>query len=364
MVLCSCLWMILKRKVMQIQNRNGIPNQRSRRSQSSSSANPARISPYSESFLPQRNQIKEFTYQEIATATNNFSPESLIGQGRFSVVYKGRLARIGQSVTIKKLDPRGRQGEDEFHMELLMLVILCHENIVELFGYCFEHGQRILIYSYMGLRSLEDHIHYFTSEKEVLDWSTRMQVALGVAKGLEYLHNVADNPVIHSDLKTAHILLDHDFKPKISDFWFAKFGPIAVRTNHDATSVVGTNGYCAPEYTNSRELTLKSDIYSFGVVMLELITGLKPIGDSSLGPQRMLVERILPLFKEDNMREILDPKLIMESRGMEKAVRRALVLTFKCLREEANARPAISEVVHALDDLVKFVAKIDKKKRR
>lgn len=117
-----------------------------------------------------------------------------------------------------------------------------------------------------------------------------MQIALGVAKGLEYLHNVTKPPVIHSNLTTGHILLDHDFKPKITGFGLAKSGPIA----DIGTSVVGTKGYWAPEYVNSGELTLKSDIYSFGVVMLELITGREPIGDSSLGPQHMLVERVMP----------------------------------------------------------------------
>ncbi|KAL0717867.1 hypothetical protein Bca4012_067189 [Brassica carinata] len=344
--------MILKRKVMQLKpKQNGTPNQRSR-------SNPARVSPYPETPLPPWNRIKKFTYQEIATATNNFSPEFLIGQGGVGPVYKGRLERIGQIVTIKKLDPCGRQRESECLVEIIMLAVLCHENIVKLVGYCIEGSHLMAVYAYMPPRSLEDHIHYITSEKETLDWSTRMQIALGVAKGLEYLHNVTKPPVIHSNLTTGHILLDHDFKPKITGFGLAKSGPIF----DIGTSVVGTNGYWAPEYVNSGKLTLKSDIYSFGVVMLELITGREPIGNSSLGPQHMLVERTFPLFKDDNMRKILDPKLIIESRGMEEAVRKAIVLAFKCLREEPNARPTISEVVYILDELVKFMAKIDKKK--
>ncbi|CAN6969898.1 unnamed protein product [Brassica rapa subsp. trilocularis] len=360
MVLCSGLWMTLKRKVMQKPKRNGIPNQRSRREKASSSANPARVLPESEILHPWE-LFKEFTYQEIATATNDFSPESLIGQGRFGAVYKGRLERIGQNVTIKKFDPHGQEGNREFLLERVMLAILCHENIAQLFGYCVEGGRIILVYAHMHLRSLEDHIHYFTSEEKALDWSIRMQIAVGVAKGLKYLHCVTNPPVIHSDLKTAHILLDHDFKPKISGFGLAKFGPVADMRFHDSTSLV-TNGYWAPEYVNNGdELTLKYDIYSFGVVMLELITGCKPIEDSSLGPQRTLVERTLPLFKDDNMRKILDPKLIIENRGMEETVRKAVVLAFKCLREEPNARPTISQVVDALDDLVKFMA-IEKRK--
>ncbi|RID43402.1 hypothetical protein BRARA_I00266 [Brassica rapa] len=360
MVLCSGLWMTLKRKVMQKPKRNGIPNQRSRREKASFSANPARVLPESEILHPWE-LFKEFTYQEIATATNDFSPESLIGQGRFGAVYKGRLERIGQNVTIKKFDPHGQEGNREFLLERVMLAILCHENIAQLFGYCVEGGRIILVYAHMHLRSLEDHIHYFTSEEKALDWSIRMQIAVGVAKGLKYLHCVTNPPVIHSDLKTAHILLDHDFKPKISGFGLAKFGPVADMRFHDSTSLV-TNGYWAPEYVNNGdELTLKYDIYSFGVVMLELITGCKPIEDSSLGPQRTLVERTLPLFKDDNMRKILDPKLIIENRGMEETVRKAVVLAFKCLREEPNARPTISQVVDALDDLVKFMA-IEKRK--
>ncbi|KAL0855934.1 hypothetical protein Bca101_061087 [Brassica carinata] len=341
MVLCSCLSMILKRKVMQLKpKQNGTPNQRSRCNQALSSANPARVSPYPETPLPPWNRIKEFTYQEIATATNDFSPEFLIGQGGVGPVYKGRLERIGQIVTIKKLDPCGRQRESECLVEIIMLAVLCHENIVKLVGYCAEGSHLMVVYAYMPPRSLEDHIHYITSEKETLDWSTRMQIALGAAKGLEYLHNVTKPPVIHSNLTTGHILLDHDFKPKITGFGLAKSGPIV----DIGTSVVGTNGYWAPEYVNSGKLTLKSDIYSLELSCWSL----------SLDT--------FPLFKDDNMRKILDPKLIIESRGMEEAVRKAIVLAFKCLREEPNARPTISEVVYVLDDLVKFMAKIDKKK--
>ncbi|KAJ4901052.1 Serine/threonine-protein kinase CDG1 [Raphanus sativus] len=343
----------------------GVSDHNSRPDQpSSSAANAARASLDSGTQQDPSKPTQCFTYRELATATNNFRLESMIGRGGFGSVFKGMLEfPPGQfkNVAVKKLDTTSHQGDKEFLVEVLMLSLLRHEHLVTLFGYCAEGDQRLLVYEYMPLGSVEDHIHGYGSVEEVLDLSTRMQIALGSAKGLAYLHNVAQPPVIYRDLKTANILLDHGYKPKLSDFGLAKFGPSG-DMSHVSTRVMGTHGYCAPEYASTGKLTMKSDIYSFGVVMLELITGRKPIGDSCLGARRLLVNWALPLFREQDIRKIADPMLSIESHYyMEEAVGRALELAYMCLREDANARPTVKEVVVALDNIVRFIARKKKK---
>ncbi|KAF8108157.1 hypothetical protein N665_0114s0047 [Sinapis alba] len=364
MVCCSCFGPRRKRDVVKNPKLKGVSDHNSRPDQPSSANPTARASLDSETQQDPSKQTQCFTYRELATATNNFRLESMIGRGGFGSVYKGKLEfPPGQlkNVAVKMLDTTGRQGDKEFLVEVLMLSLLRHEHLVTLFGYCAEGDQRLLVYDYMPFGSVEDHIHGFGSVEEVLDLSTRMQIALGSAKGLAYLHNVAQPPVIYRDLKTANILLDHGYKAKLSDFGLAKFGPSG-DMSHVSTRVMGTHGYCAPEYARTGKLTMKSDIYSFGVVMLELITGRKPIGDSCMGSKRMLVNWVLPLFRDQEIRKIADPMLSIQGHDyMEEAVGRALELAYMCLREDANARPTVKEVVEALDNIVKFIARKKKK---
>ncbi|KAG6523609.1 hypothetical protein ZIOFF_013474 [Zingiber officinale] len=229
-----------------------------------------------------------FTFQELATATKNFRADCLLGEGGFGRVYKGRLEISNQIVAIKQLNRNGMQGNREFLVEVLMLGLLHHPNLVNLIGYCAEGDQRLLVYEYMPLGSLEDHLHDLSPDKKWLDWNTRMKIAAGAAKGLEYLHDKANPPVIYRDFKCPNILLDEGYHPKLSDFGFAKLGPVGDDT-HVSTRVMGTYGYCAPEYAMTGQLTLKSDIYSFGVVLLELITGRKAIDNSRTAAEHNLV---------------------------------------------------------------------------
>ncbi|KAG2264265.1 hypothetical protein Bca4012_078642 [Brassica carinata] len=369
MTCCSCFGPRRRHDVTKNPNLiKGFSDHNSRPDQPSPSSanNPARASQDSETQQDPSKPTQCFTYRELATATNNFRLESMIGRGGFGSVYKGMLETTpGQlkNVAVKMLDTTGHQGDKEFLVEVLMLSLLRHEHLVTLFGYCAEGDQRLLVYEYMPFGSVEDHIHGYGSEEEVLDLSTRMQIALGSAKGLAYLHNVAQPPVIYRDLKTANILLDHGYKAKLSDFGLAKFGPSG-DMSHVSTRVMGTHGYCAPEYASTGKLTMKSDIYSFGVVMLELITGRKPIGDACMGAKRLLVNWALPLFRDQEIRKIADPMLSIQGHHyLEEAVERALVLAYMCLREDANARPTVKEVVEALDNIVKFIERKKKKKK-
>ncbi|XP_022863488.1 serine/threonine-protein kinase PBL27-like [Olea europaea var. sylvestris] len=199
--------------------------------------------------------------------------------------YGRRLYRI---VAIKQLDRNGLQGNREFLVEVLMLSLLHHPNLVNLIGYCADGDQRLLVYEYMPLGSLEDHLHDLPPDKKLLDWNMRMKIAAGAAKGLEYLHDKANPPVIYRDLKCSNILLDEAYHPKLSDFGLAKLGPVGDNT-HVSTRVMGTYGYCAPEYAMTGQLTLKSDVYSFGVVLLEIITGRKAIDNSRAAEEHNLV---------------------------------------------------------------------------
>ncbi|KAH9610605.1 hypothetical protein KSS87_009850 [Heliosperma pusillum] len=287
-----------------------------------------------------------FTFRELATATKNFRPESLLGEGGFGRVYKGRLESTGQVVAVKQLDRNGLQGNREFLVEVLMLSLLHHQNLVNLIGYCADGDQRLLVYEYMPLGSLEDHLHDIPPGKEALDWNTRMKIAAGAAKGLEYLHDKANPPVIYRDLKSSNILLDDGFHPKLSDFGLAKLGPVGDKT-HVSTRVMGTYGYCAPEYAMTGQLTLKSDVYSFGVVFLELITGRKAIDNTRAPGEHNLVAWARPLFKDRRkFSKMVDP--LLQGRYPMRGLYQALAVAAMCLQEQAATRPLIGDVVTAL----------------
>ncbi|PKA62260.1 Serine/threonine-protein kinase PBS1 [Apostasia shenzhenica] len=289
-----------------------------------------------------------FTFRELAVATKNFRPECLLGEGGFGRVYKGRLEN-GQVVAVKQLDRNGLQGNREFLVEVLMLSLLDHPNLVNLIGYCADGDQRLLVYEFLPLGSLEDHLHDLPPNKEPLDWNTRMKIAAGAAKGLEYLHDRANPPVIYRDFKSSNILLGEGYHPKLSDFGLAKLGPVGDKT-HVSTRVMGTYGYCAPEYAMTGQLTLKSDVYSFGVVFLELITGRKAIDNTRPTGEQNLVAWARPLFKDRRkFPKMADP--LLQGHYPTRGLYQALAVAAMCLQEQAATRPLIGDVVTALSYL-------------
>ncbi|KAI5083286.1 hypothetical protein GOP47_0003029 [Adiantum capillus-veneris] len=293
-------------------------------------------------------RAQTFTFKELATAAKNFRADCLIGEGGFGPVYKGQLEN-GQVVAIKQLDRNGLQGNREFLVEVLMLSLLHHDNLVNLIGYCADGDQRLLVYEFMPLGSLEDHLHDLPVDKGPLDWTTRMKIAAGAAKGLEYLHDKANPPVIYRDLKSSNILLGENYYPKLSDFGLAKLGPVGDKT-HVSTRVMGTYGYCAPEYAMTGQLTLKSDVYSFGVVLLELITGRKAIDQAKRSGEHNLVAWARPLFKDRRkFGQMADPKL--KGHFPVRGLFQALAVAAMCLHEQAASRPLIADVVTALNFL-------------
>ncbi|KAI5641834.1 hypothetical protein M9H77_00382 [Catharanthus roseus] len=290
-----------------------------------------------------------FTFHELCIATQNFNTDSLIGEGGFGRVYKGHIKRENIDVAVKQLDRNGFQGNREFLVEVLMLSLLHHPNLVNLVGYCCDGDQRVLVYEYMPNGSLEDHLLDLGEDKKPLDWNTRMKIAEGAARGLEYLHETANPPVIYRDFKASNILLDESYNPKLSDFGLAKLGPTGDKS-HVSTRVMGTYGYCAPEYALTGKLTTKSDVYSFGVVFLEIITGRRVIDNSRPSEEKNLIEWAQPLFKDKRKFHLMaDP--LLEGNYPLKALYQALAVAAMCLQEEATTRPLISDVVTALEYL-------------
>ncbi|KAK9003265.1 hypothetical protein V6N11_060829 [Hibiscus sabdariffa] len=256
-----------------------------------------------------------FTFRELATATKNFRPECLLGEGGFGHVYKGRLESTGQVIAVKQLDRNGLQGNREFLVEVLMLCLLHHTNLVNLIGYCANGDQRLLVYEFMPLGSLEDHLHDLPLDKEPLDWNTRMKIAAGAAKGLEYLHDKANPPVIYRDLKSSNILLDEGYHPKLSDFGLAKLGPVGDKT-HVSTRVMGTYGR-------------------------------KAIDNMRAPGEQNLVAWARPLFKDRRkFPKMADP--LLQGRYPMRGLYQALAVAAMCLQEQAATRPLIGDVVTAL----------------
>uniref|UniRef100_A0A804LBE7 Protein kinase domain-containing protein n=1 Tax=Musa acuminata subsp. malaccensis TaxID=214687 RepID=A0A804LBE7_MUSAM len=257
------------------------------------------------------NSTRVFTFDELSAATNNFKAECLLGEGGFGRVYKGHLEDTNQDIAVKQLQRNGLQGNREFLVEVLMLSLLHHPNLVNLIGYCADGDQRILVYECMHLGSLEDHLLDLSSNKKPLDWSTRMKIAEGAARGLEYLHDIANPPVIYRDFKASNILL---------------------------------------EYALTGQLTKMSDVYSYGVVFLEIITGRRAIDTSRPSNEQNLVHWAEPLFKDKKrFVEMADP--LLEGNYPLKGLYQALAVAAMCLQEEAGNRPLISDVVTALEYL-------------
>ncbi|WVZ67214.1 hypothetical protein U9M48_016325 [Paspalum notatum var. saurae] len=300
-------------------------------------------------------RARAFTYGELSAATDNFRAECLLGEGGFGRVYRGRL-ESGQVVAVKQLDRDGAQGNREFVVEVMMLSLLHHPNLVNLVGYCADGEQRLLVYEYMALGSLADHLlavvvadhDHGRGRRPPLSWETRMRVALGAARGLEYLHETANPPVIYRDLKSSNVLLDDALCPKLSDFGLAKLGPVGDRSPR----VMGTYGYCAPEYVRAGTLTVKTDVYSFGVLLLELVTGRRAVDSTRPQPEQLLVAWARPMLRDSKRyRELADPLLLREQDFPERDLKQAVAVAAMCLQDEASARPLMSDAAMTLEYL-------------
>ncbi|KAL8243079.1 hypothetical protein R6Q59_009337 [Mikania micrantha] len=299
--------------------------------------------------------LHQFTLAELKLITQSFSSSNFLGEGGFGPVHKGFIddkLKPGlkpQPVAVKLLDLEGLQGHREWLTEVIFLGELRHPHLVKLIGYCCEDEHRLLVYEYMPRGSLENQL--FRRFSVSLPWSIRMKIALGAAKGLAFLHE-AKKPVIYRDFKASNILLDSEYKAKLSDFGLAKDGPEGDDT-HVSTRVMGTHGYAAPEYLMTGHLTAASDVYSFGVVLLELLTGRKSLDKSRPNREQNLADWARPQLKcPRKLNRILDPRL--EGMYSEFGAEKAAELAYQCLSHRPKARPNMSTVVKTLEPLQGF----------
>ncbi|KAH7300270.1 hypothetical protein KP509_24G053800 [Ceratopteris richardii] len=299
-------------------------------------------------------QLRNFSYLDLKSATRNFRPDSLLGEGGFGCVYKGWVDEHGTSpvkpgtgltVAVKTLNSRGLQGHKEWLAEITYLGQLRHPNLVKLIGFCIEDDKRLLVYEFMQRGSLENHLFRRTST--TLSWDIRIKIALGAAKGVEFLHS-RERPVIYRDFKTSNILLDGDYTAKLSDFGLAKDGPQGDKS-HVSTRVMGTYGYAAPEYVMTGHLSAKSDIYSFGVVLLELLTGKRSMDKTRPNGEQNLAAWARPYLNRDRLLEIIDPRL--ERNYSVKGAVRAGQLAFMCLNRDPKSRPPVDTIVKVLEEI-------------
>ncbi|GMJ07682.1 hypothetical protein HRI_004437400 [Hibiscus trionum] len=291
-----------------------------------------------------------FTYEELVIATDGFSESNLLGQGGFGYVYKGRLP-TGQDVAVKKLKAGSRQGEREFQAEIETISRVHHKHLVYLVGYCINGAERLLVYEFVPNKTLEFHLH--ENGLPVILWESRLKIAIGSAKGIAYLHEDCSPTIIHRDIKAANILLDPRFEAKVSDFGLAKiFFDASPSVTHISTRVMGTFGYLAPEYALTGKLTDKSDVYSYGVMLLELITGRRPIIELESSVNQSLVDWARPLLTralEDNdFDTLVDPRLNGVYNNSEMAT--MVSCAAACIRQSAWLRPRMIQVVRALED--------------
>ncbi|XP_011000800.1 PREDICTED: receptor-like serine/threonine-protein kinase ALE2 isoform X1 [Populus euphratica] len=288
---------------------------------------------------------KTFTLNDIERATNSFDASRILGEGGFGLVYSG-LLDDGREVAVKVLKRDDQHGGREFLAEVEMLSRLHHRNLVKLVGICTEGHTRCLVYELIPNGSVESYLHGVDQETDPLDWDARMKIALGAARGLAYLHEDSSPSVIHRDFKSSNILLEPDFTPKVSDFGLAK-AAVDGGNKHISTHIMGTFGYLAPEYAMMGHLLVKSDVYSYGVVLLELLTGRKPVDLSQPPGQENLVVYARPLLTcKEGLEAIVDPTI--RSSVSFDTITKVAAIASMCVQPEVSHRPFMGEVVQAL----------------
>ncbi|XP_050374831.1 probable serine/threonine-protein kinase PBL18 [Argentina anserina] len=297
-----------------------------------------------------------FCYTDLKEATRKFSRRNLIGQGGFGDVYIGYVTYCsmasaakpneGLAVAIKRLRKTGPQGHEQWENEIRFMSKLNHPNIVKLIGYCHDGEHRILVYEYMSKGSLETQL--LAEKAPDLDWRTRTNVAIDIAKALDSLHSLG-TPVIHRDLKASNVLLDKDFKAKLSDFGLARYGPQGDQ-ECIMTRILGTKGYIAPEYIETGHVTLKTDVYSFGVVLLEILSGSCAVKRYSDGMAGDLAQWAGPyLCNKQQLHRVIDQRL---GRNFPtKEAQQFAELTLRCLAAHPKSRPTMTEVVAELKNV-------------
>ncbi|XP_023758537.1 receptor-like serine/threonine-protein kinase SD1-8 isoform X1 [Lactuca sativa] len=300
---------------------------------------PSRKDYYNETTMDEL-ELPLFDFKTLAMATNNFSDTNKLGQGGFGCVYKGILTE-GEVVAVKRLSRICEQGIEELKNEVQLIAKLQHRNLVRVLGCCIEVEEKLLIYEFMENKSLD--MFLFDKEKNMkLNWKIRIDIIHGIARGLLYLHQDSRFKIIHRDMKASNILLDKDMNPKISDFGIARiFG--RDQTEAETKIVVGTYGYMSPEYAMDGHFSTKSDVFSFGVLILEIVSGKKNRGSSNTSSQLNLLGQAWKIWNEDNALELLDESI--RANFSENEVLRCIQIGLLCVQEQPEDRPDMANVV-------------------
>ncbi|KAD4982479.1 hypothetical protein E3N88_19150 [Mikania micrantha] len=287
-----------------------------------------------------------FTYKQIKAATDNFAESNKLGEGGFGSVYKGAL-RDGTLIAVKQLSSKSKQGNREFVNEIGMIAGLQHPNVVRLHGCCAEHNQLLLVYEYMENNSLAHALFVQDKPKMEIDWPTRQRICVGIARGLAFLHEETAIKMVHRDIKATNILLDTDLTPKISDFGLAKLNE--KENTHISTKIAGTIGYIAPEYALWGYLTYKADVYSFGVLALEIIAGKSNLTYKANEDYVSLLDLAIVFKEKGRLVDLVDPRLGSDFNKFDAV--RMMKVAILCTNQTPSLRPTMSEVVNMLEGL-------------
>ena len=288
---------------------------------------------------------RRFSLDEMRTATQNFDEVFIVGTGGFGHVYKGYIDGGSTPVAIKRLKPDSQQGGREFLNEIRMLSQLRHRNIVSLIGYCNDNREMILVYDFMTRGNLRDHL--YNTDNPAISWKQRLQICIEAARGLHYLHTGKQHMIIHRDVKSTNILLDDKWEAKVSDFGLSRLGPIGTSKAHVSTDVRGSFGYLDPEYYKRYRLTEKSDVYSLGVVLFEILCGRPPLIHTAETKQVSLANWVRHCYESGSIAEIVEPTL--KKKIAEECLKKFCEIGVSCLLEDGSLRPSMKDVAGMLE---------------
>jgi len=288
----------------------------------------------------------KFSYKELKIATNSFNPQHLLGHGGFGSVYKGTLQDTGVMIAVKKIDQNSKQGGREFFAEVSIISRIKHRNLVQLQGWCCERGQLMIVYDYMPNKSL-DKILFHDHEGKIIDftWDLRKNVLIGVASALAYLHEEWEQCVVHRDVKPSNVMLDQDFNPRLGDFGLARL--ITPTKNAQTTMLAGTIGYMAPELATTCKATTNSDVFSYGILALEVVSGRHCFDTKVLEEEMILLDWVWKCYENEELFKVVDAKLMVNIEE-EGSIRMALLLGLLCTHPDPNARPTMGYVRQVL----------------